>query len=176
MNKKNLKAKDVMAKPLISINTEDTMKRAAAVMLDHRFSGLPVLDLLERPVGVITKTDIARYERERSVAATGDERILERALDTGESITPGKGFQGNEDEDLVSHWMAPNVYAVNTEDPIEEVVDWMIKKRIHRLFVKDVATDELVGVITTFDILKIFGETLRSVKKTTAKKHHASTA
>ena len=53
---------------------------------------------------------------------------------------------------------------VQDVNPLDEVVEHMIKKHVHRLFIKEPSTERLVGVITTFDILKIFAETLKPAK------------
>ena len=53
-----LKVKDIMSKNIISIGPEDTVEKAAVIMLEHRISGLPVVNEKGKLVGIITQGDI----------------------------------------------------------------------------------------------------------------------
>ena len=55
----NLKIEDIMSKDVITISAKDRIEDAANLMLRADISGLLVLQN-EKPVGVITKTDICR--------------------------------------------------------------------------------------------------------------------
>jgi predicted transcriptional regulator len=55
----NLKIEDIMSKNVITISADDKIEDAANLMLRADVSGLLVLEN-EKPVGVITKTDICR--------------------------------------------------------------------------------------------------------------------
>jgi acetoin utilization protein AcuB len=52
--------KSLMAKHLYTIAPEDTVEKAAAVMLQHHISALPVVDAKGTLAGIITKGDIFR--------------------------------------------------------------------------------------------------------------------
>ena len=51
---------DVMHRGVITTTADTPVDEAAALMVDHRIGGLPVLDGASRVVGVITETDIFR--------------------------------------------------------------------------------------------------------------------
>lgn len=53
-----LKVKDIMSKNVFSIGLEETVEKAAVKMLEHRISGLPVVNDKGKVVGVITQGDI----------------------------------------------------------------------------------------------------------------------
>ena len=53
-----LKVKDIMSKNIVTISPEDTVEKAAVKMLEHRISGLPVVNDKGKVVGVITQGDI----------------------------------------------------------------------------------------------------------------------
>lgn len=53
-----LKVKDIMSKNIISIGPEDTVEKAAVKMLEHRISGLPVVNEKGKLVGMITQGDV----------------------------------------------------------------------------------------------------------------------
>ena len=51
---------DVMHREVVTTTGDASVGEAAALMVDHRIGGLPVLDAGSRVVGVITETDIFR--------------------------------------------------------------------------------------------------------------------
>ena len=51
---------DVMHRQVVTTTGDTPIGEAAALMVDHRIGGLPVLDEDRRVVGVITETDIFR--------------------------------------------------------------------------------------------------------------------
>jgi acetoin utilization protein AcuB len=53
-----LKVKDIMSKNVYTIGPEETVEKAAVKMLEHRISGLPVVNEKGKVVGVITQGDI----------------------------------------------------------------------------------------------------------------------
>ena len=62
-----MKVKDVMTNKCISLKQDDTLEKAALVMLKERISGIMILDDNEDLVGLLSETDILRG----FIAATG---------------------------------------------------------------------------------------------------------
>lgn len=54
----NLKLEKIMTSDPVTITPEATIGQAARAMLEHRISGLPVVDEDHRLVGIITESDI----------------------------------------------------------------------------------------------------------------------
>jgi acetoin utilization protein AcuB len=50
---------DLMKRPVVTVSPEDTIERAAQLMLDHKISGLPVVDG-EEVLGILTESDVFR--------------------------------------------------------------------------------------------------------------------
>ena len=55
-----IKIKDIMSTDVITINPEKTILTAALLMLEHRISGIPVVDAQGKLLGIITQGDIFR--------------------------------------------------------------------------------------------------------------------
>jgi len=55
-----LKIKDIIKKNIITIGPEETVEKATVKMLEHRISGLPVVDDSGSVVGIITQRDISK--------------------------------------------------------------------------------------------------------------------
>ena len=152
-----IRAEMIMSRPLVTIGNNDTMRHAAAVFLDKNISGAPVFNHLQKPIGVLTKTDIVRYEREHAAAEATGERDALRTLGTLELIAKGAGFHRESEEDYVSRWMTPKVFAAGKMASLADVLREMSQRRIHRIFIQDEKTKKLIGVITTFDLMRFLG-------------------
>ncbi len=55
-----LQVKEIMSRNPLSVIQDDTVEHAAQLMLEHTFSGLPVVDKSEQVVGIITQSDVFR--------------------------------------------------------------------------------------------------------------------
>ena len=57
-----MEARDVMSAPVITIQENATIKDAAKLLVEHRISGLPVVDPKGKLVGVISEGDLVRRQ------------------------------------------------------------------------------------------------------------------
>jgi acetoin utilization protein AcuB len=55
-----LQVQEIMSRNPVSVSQDDTVERAAQIMLEHTISGLPVLDETGKVVGIITQSDVFR--------------------------------------------------------------------------------------------------------------------
>jgi len=55
-----LQVSEIMSRDPISVSQDDTVERAAQIMLEHTISGLPVLDAAGELVGILTQSDVFR--------------------------------------------------------------------------------------------------------------------
>jgi acetoin utilization protein AcuB len=55
-----IKVKDLMNEPVFTARSDDTVEEAAALLLEKKISGLPVIDENNQLVGIITRSDIFR--------------------------------------------------------------------------------------------------------------------
>jgi CBS domain-containing protein len=62
---RNLLVDDIMTQPAVSTRTDTKLSEVAKLMLERRFSSLPVLNLEGELVGLITKTELTEVARER---------------------------------------------------------------------------------------------------------------
>jgi CBS domain-containing protein len=149
------KAEDLMTPNPVSLYREATVHEAATFLVDREISATPVIDEAGRPVGVLSRADIVRYERERVehvVPVSELEEQQEMLLSTGEMLKPGFQLEVAE-RTRVGELMTPFILSVLPETPVVEVVAKMVAMKLHRLFVVDEA-GVLVGIISTFDVLR----------------------
>jgi CBS domain-containing protein len=139
----------------VSIDADATIKEAVGFLVDRGFSAAPVIDAAGRPVGVVSQSDIVVHDRERCECVKGDPNYYERNDLEGASARGLKsGFSIVEvDRTRVREIMTPVVLSVSAKTPANQVVEELLRLKIHRLFVVD-KNGVLVGLISTVDILK----------------------
>ena len=146
-------AADMMTMKPVSIHQNATVREAAAFLIEKDISAAPVIDDAGRPVGVLSRSDIVRYEQDPAASATHEPEFYHIA----ELLCPPalrKILHVQRAEHIaVREIMTPTVISVSPEDTVLSVVAEMLAFKVHRLFVIDEA-GVLVGVIGTFDVLR----------------------
>ena len=87
--------KDIMTKHVIAISSEATIDEAISRILDHRVSGLPVVDAEGQLLGVISEIDVIDlvYEADIDADTVGDHMTRDiRALDTEATLDDAAGL------------------------------------------------------------------------------------
>jgi CBS-domain-containing membrane protein len=147
-------AAELMSPNPISIRRDATVREATTLLTDHEFSAAPVIDEAGRPVGVVSRSDILVHDREHGRFLRPVDTYTRAGLTTrdGERLPPDWEVE-EVDPTTVEEIMTPGVFAVPADAPLAEVVDQLVKLRVHRLFVTD-STGTLIGVISTLDLLR----------------------
>jgi CBS domain-containing protein len=140
-----MKAADVMTRQVISVMPDDSIFQAARLMLQHRISGLPVVDQQGQVVGVVTEGDFLR----RSEIGTERQRPswLEVLMSTGRLADEYVHTHGRKVDEVMSR--GPTT--VSEETSLEDVVRTMERQRVKRVPV--VRAGKLVGIITRANML-----------------------
>ncbi|WP_168880174.1 CBS domain-containing protein [Rhizobium sp. P28RR-XV] len=135
----------IMTSPVVTIRPETSAADAARTMLDNHISGLPVVDALDRLVGIVTEGDFLRRtelhtERKRSW-------LLELLTSRGTLADEYVMTHGRTVEEI----MTSDVVTVTTTTTLLEVVELMEKHHIKRIPV--VSHGKLVGIVSRSDLL-----------------------
>lgn len=151
-------AADLMVSPPLSISEAATVHEAIVFLADRGFGAAPVINEAGRPVGVVSKSDIVRYQREETRCASrvvpSDGEAVAVTAD-GERLDTGFEIE-RPDRTPVRQIMTPLVFSVSDRAAAREVVAQMLERNVHRVFVVD-DTGVLVGVITAIDVLRHLG-------------------
>src|SRR5215469_8391564 len=152
-----MKAADVMTPAPMSVTPQTTIVEAARLMLQHRISGLPVIDGKGEVVGVVTEGDLLRR------AETGTERHRPGWL--AFLVGPGRlaGDYANAHARKVGEAMTSDVAAVAPSDDLAAVVALMEKRRIKRVPV--VENRKLVGIVSRADLVRALVHSLTQEAK-----------
>jgi CBS domain-containing protein len=141
-----VKVKDLMSRHVVTVAPGTPLKAAAALLVKHRISGLPVCDAAGAVVGVVSEADIlvkeqGRDDRQRGVLA----RLLaDTPLDEAkiEARTAGDAMS------------APPI-TIGPNRPAASAARLMVEEGVNRLPV--VSRDgELVGIVTRADLVRAF--------------------
>jgi CBS domain-containing protein len=148
-------AADLMTPNPVSIAAGATVKEAAAFLTDKGFSAAPVIDEAGRPVGVLSQSDIVIHDREKVEYVSANPEYYARAdLGRRSAKTLPSGFEEVDvDRTRVRDIMTPVIFAVAPESPAYKVIEDMLAKKVHRLFVVG-GDGVLIGIISTVDVLR----------------------
>jgi CBS domain-containing protein len=149
-----LKARDLMSTEVITISPKATVIEAAKKMLDHRVSGLPVVDDRDRLIGVISEGDLLRR--------------IEIGTDPGMSGSPfslelAREFLKAHSQD-VEDVMTAKVASVLENTGLREIANLMQLMRLKRLPVTN--HGKVVGVVSRADVIRVLvHEAERSIRQ-----------
>lgn len=138
-------ASDVMTRKVVSIDPDSTVLQAARLMLQHRISGLPVIDAAGKLVGVLSEGDFLRRRETRTERHRS--RWLEFLMGPGKIATEYTHSHGNK----VGEVMTTDVKTVDENAAIEDIVELMERYRIKRVPV--MSGSILVGIITRSNLM-----------------------
>ena len=151
-----MKAADIMTLNPISVQPDASVMQAVRLMLQHRISGLPVVDGLGNLIGVVTEGDLLRR------AETGTQRRRPRWLE----FLIGPGRMANEyvhaSGRKVNEVMSENVRTVTEDAPLDEVVQIMERHQVKRLPV--MRDGRLVGIVSRANLLRALASFYRDAK------------
>ncbi|WP_456763135.1 CBS domain-containing protein [Bradyrhizobium sp. USDA 4011] len=152
-------AHQIMARKVLSTTPDSTILDAANIMLQHRVSGLPVVDRDGTLVGIITEGDFLH----RSEIGTERKRNWLATFVLG----PGKWAEDYvfEHGRKVSEIMTRTPVTAAEDAPLTTVVELMEKNNVKRLPV--VRGGKLVGIITRSNLLRTVASLARDVSAPT---------
>ena len=147
-----MRATDIMTRDVITVGRDTTVAQAIRLMLDHRVSGLPVLDSDGKVVGILTEGDLLRR------IETGTERHrprwLEILMGPGRMATEYVRSHGRKVDEI----MTRDLISAMQDTAIEEIVELMERRHIKRI---PILQDELlVGIVSRADLLRAVAQAL----------------
>jgi CBS domain-containing protein len=143
-------AADLMTPSPVSIGASATVKEAAAFLTDKGFSAAPVIDEAGRPIGVLSRSDIVVHDRESPHYVSSDPEYYKQADLTPARIIWSDVVNGDIE---VRDIMTPVVFSVGPDTPAHKIIEDMLARKVHRLFVVG-ADGVLIGIISSVDVLR----------------------
>lgn len=135
---------DVMSTNVFTVRQGSSLVDAAHLMLEHKVSGLPVVDVEGQLIGILTEADLLSA-MDLTHSKIGD--VLESVL-RKRRVRKGMGT-------IVDDLMTPNPITIHATDTLQEAVQRMSQHRIKRLVVTD-ETRRVQGLVARADLIKLF--------------------
>jgi CBS domain-containing protein len=150
-----MKVKDVMTPNVICVRIDESVLKAARLMLQNRISGLPVLNNEGELVGIVTEGDFLR----RGELGTQRHRPkwLEFILGPGRLAQEYVHTTGRKVEEI----MTPEPCTIGEEETLEAVVKMMERRRVKRIPVT--RAGRLVGIISRANLMHALASLTRDV-------------
>jgi CBS domain-containing protein len=142
--------KDIMTPDPICVGADTTARELARILESNEISGVPVVDSLNRIIGVASKTDLLRRCVEGPIGSRRGTLFesLAEGLDFGSDLDP-------QELGTVEDFMSPEPVTVFPDDAIGDVARRMADENVHRLVVVD-KRRHVVGIVTSLDLLREF--------------------
>ncbi|MGE4558767.1 MAG: CBS domain-containing protein [Desulfobulbus sp.] len=144
-----LKARDIMTKDVVTVHPQTTVRALAALLLERKISGVPVVDEAGKVLGVVTESDLIFQNKKvhlpTAVAILDAFVFLESP---GKMEKELKKIAGAKVGDICSQQLV----TVGPETELEELATLMAESKVHTLPVLD--ENRLVGIIGKSDIIR----------------------
>src|SRR5262245_56710583 len=140
-----MRAADVMTPDPVCISPDASITEAIRLMLERKFSGLPVVDARGSLVGIVTEGDLLR--RTETGTQRKRPRLIEFLMGPGRLASEYVQTSGRKGDDV----MTADVRTVTEDAPLAEIVHLMERHQINRVLV--VRDDKLVGIVTRANLL-----------------------
>lgn len=142
---------DLMTRDAIAVKPETPLKEVARLLVEHGFSGVPVVDDDNVVVGVISESDFMLKERGREYVPSsalswllGETRQVRHEREIVEARTAGQAMS------------SPPITIEGRIASIREAAITMAERNINRLPVTE--DGRLVGIITRADLLRVYAQ------------------
>ncbi|RLA35437.1 MAG: NAD(P)/FAD-dependent oxidoreductase [Gammaproteobacteria bacterium] len=136
---------DIMQSAVKTVQQGSALSEAAKLMTRERISGLPVVDMDNKLVGILTEADFL------SALDINGSAAIQDLFDTVIRKRRVRKQMGTIVDDIMT-W---NPVCVSTEDPLQRALELMNKNQIKRLVITD---DEncVCGVVSRADLMRLY--------------------
>ena len=141
-----MRVSDIMAREVVSVPPDASVREVASLMLERRISGVPVVDAEGKVLGVVSEGDlIRRPEIETDLAGRSWLSIFVSDEERAREFVKSHGRRARE-------VMTQPAVCVAPETPLDEAVRVMERHHIKRLPV--IEQGKLVGLMTRADLVR----------------------
>ncbi len=150
-----LKVGSIMQRNVLSVEEQWPLDRLACFLTDNQISGAPVTGENGKLVGVVSLTDIVRYDSfpESKESPRRPHEYYLHNLDSHVAREEAANYHVEQDSSTtVKDIMTPMVFEIAEKASVQDAADTMVRGHIHRLLVT--RNKEIAGIITALDILK----------------------
>lgn len=147
-----MRAMDIMTSEVITVGEDATVPEAAKLMAERGISAVPVVDLENRIVGMVSEGDLLHR------AETGTERRRSWWLDMVSSTNKLAGEYIKSHSAKVKDVMTRDVLSVTEETPVADIAVLLETNRIKRVPV--VEDGKIVGIVSRANLVRALAMTI----------------
>ncbi len=143
-----LTAKEIMTKDVITVRPEATVEELARLLIEHKISGVPVMDDNKKLVGIVTENDLIRKNKRLhipTVIRLFDAYIM---LGSGKAEEEIKKMAATTVDEICTE----KVVSINEETSLEDIATIMAEQHVHLLPVLSGST--VVGIVGKADMVR----------------------
>lgn len=155
-----IKARDIMSRHVVSINPDDTVQEAMALLQENLYSTLPITNGASKVVGIIAAREILQWSEELD---DGVAELMEVSDYYRDVMVNQAGEKGAATK--VSELMNDQVVVADENASLAEVVSILLRNSIHHLPIVD-GKERMVGFVSTTDVLRAISEKMASLTAT----------
>jgi len=134
---------DIMSEDVIAVKEYQPIRDLIRIFAQQNITGVPVIDKDEYIVGVVSASDVLKNENSHTFYVEPFLKNFRRNL-----------FENAKFLDRpVSEIMTKDLFTIGPDETIHKMARIMYEKNIHRLLVT--RNNRLLGIVTTFDLLKL---------------------
>lgn len=144
------RVEEIMTRDPLCVSPGTTASELAQLLEANEISGVPVVDGLNRVVGVVSKTDLLHRCLSGPVGSGPGTffRSLAEGIGVGSELDP-------ESLGSVEEFMSAEPVTASPDESISFVARRLADERIHRIVVVD-AEQHVLGIVTSLDLLREF--------------------
>jgi CBS domain-containing protein len=151
----SFKISDAMSAVRLTVSPTDKLDAVAKLFQAHEINSAPVVDAMDRCVGMITSHDLVRFQSELpSTNARVDQglsyEITQRDSDGAIQVV-------SHPFDEVQRQMSPAVQSIDEDQSLLVAARMMCEQHLHHLVVLD-HSERPVGILSSLDILSKLNE------------------
>jgi len=143
-----LTAKDIMTKDVITVRPEATVEELARLLIEHKISGVPVVNNEKKIVGIVTENDLIRKNKRFHIPT------VIRLFDA--YIMLGSGKAEEEIRKMVATTVneicTEKVVSIKEETSLEDIATIMAEQHVHLLPV--LSGSSVVGIVGKADMVR----------------------
>lgn len=133
-----MKIKSLMTREVVTLNPLTEIAAAARLLTERGITGAPVVDAKGELLGVVSQTDLTRFQARQPPSQ--DWIGIAEDWDLDRQATP------------VIAVMTGNPVTCDEETPVKDVANLMRQKRVHRVLIT--SRGKLAGIVTSMDMLR----------------------
>lgn len=147
-----MQVKNLMGLRPYTVHKDETLYRAAELMLEHRLGGLPVVDDGGVVVGLLEIDQMLPEPQKVPFSDVEALRFLDEWVDPGSFDRLAERYKNTP----VHRLMRTDVATVGPHDPIEKALGLMLQDRQYRRVLVVDERRQLLGTLTRSDFLRLF--------------------